>query len=250
MLAAMLCAALLFSNLSPALALAAEPDSEGEGAAPPGAVEGAPHPEAGGEETVLEEVPGSLPSGSAEDTGEGPPTEAEPKQEPPLPPPPVASATTGAPPEAAPTVRPPQPAQGPALEAAPAPPASTPVEGQPLSAPKAPPSEKQTPHPSTTAQRAPAPPTPTAPPEEPEPAQAQPPATPAERSGGAGLAGRRFHIVVPGESLWSIAEALLPAAAGNAQIAAEVQRLWKLNASRIGTGDPGVLPVGVKLRLR
>jgi hypothetical protein len=52
-----------------------------------------------------------------------------------------------------------------------------------------------------------------------------------------------------GECLWSIAEALLPAGAGNAEIAAEVQRLWSLNAARIGTGDPNVLYPGTALRL-
>lgn len=40
------------------------------------------------------------------------------------------------------------------------------------------------------------------------------------------------------------------AGAGNAKIAQEVQRLWRLNASRIGTGDPDLLPVGIVLRLR
>jgi len=59
----------------------------------------------------------------------------------------------------------------------------------------------------------------------------------------------RFHVVEPGESLWSIATDLLGPRAG-ARIAREVTRLWELNEDRIGTGNPDVLPIGVKLRLR
>jgi hypothetical protein len=60
----------------------------------------------------------------------------------------------------------------------------------------------------------------------------------------------RFHVVLPGESLWSIATDLLAPDASPTAIAAEVRRLWKLNEERIGTGDPNLLPVGVRLRLR
>ena len=60
----------------------------------------------------------------------------------------------------------------------------------------------------------------------------------------------RFHIVQPGESLWSIAEKLLGPTATTAQIAREVDRLWKLNKDRLGTGSPDLLIVGAKLRLR
>jgi hypothetical protein len=42
---------------------------------------------------------------------------------------------------------------------------------------------------------------------------------------------------------------MLPAGASNAEVAAEVRRLWNLNASRIGTGDPDLLMVGTKLVL-
>jgi Tfp pilus assembly protein FimV len=60
----------------------------------------------------------------------------------------------------------------------------------------------------------------------------------------------RFHPVRPGESLWSIAESLLGGRASSPAVAAEVARLWQLNERRIGTGNPNLLPVGVKLRLR
>jgi hypothetical protein len=55
--------------------------------------------------------------------------------------------------------------------------------------------------------------------------------------------------VRPGESLWSIATALLPSGAGNVEIVAKVHRLWRLNAARIGTGDPNLILVGTRLRL-
>jgi LysM domain-containing protein len=64
-----------------------------------------------------------------------------------------------------------------------------------------------------------------------------------------GLRGKRVHVVRPGDSLWSIAAALVREDADPAAVALEVQRLWRLNAPRIGTGDPDVLPVGVLLRL-
>ena len=60
----------------------------------------------------------------------------------------------------------------------------------------------------------------------------------------------RFHLVRPGESLWSIAEHLLGTSASPAQIAGEVNRLWELNKARIGTGNPDLLMAGTKLRLR
>jgi hypothetical protein len=60
----------------------------------------------------------------------------------------------------------------------------------------------------------------------------------------------RFHVVRPGESLWSIAAALLGPRAQTVAIARQVARLWLVNERRIATGDPSLLPVGVKLRLR
>ena len=59
-----------------------------------------------------------------------------------------------------------------------------------------------------------------------------------------------FHVVLAGESLWSIAKDVLGDDASVAQIAREVNRLWELNSDRIGTGDPDLLMVGTRLALR
>jgi nucleoid-associated protein YgaU len=56
--------------------------------------------------------------------------------------------------------------------------------------------------------------------------------------------------VRPGDSLWSIARRLLGPDASAGRIAREVNRLWELNRERIATGDPDLLMVGTKLRLR
>jgi hypothetical protein len=58
------------------------------------------------------------------------------------------------------------------------------------------------------------------------------------------------YTVRPGESLWSIARRLLGPNASAARVAREVNRLWQINRERIGTGDPNLLMVGTKLRLR
>jgi hypothetical protein len=55
--------------------------------------------------------------------------------------------------------------------------------------------------------------------------------------------------VRPGESLWSIARDRLGPRAGRARIAIEVARIWDLNASAIGTGDPDLVMAGQRLRL-
>jgi hypothetical protein len=60
----------------------------------------------------------------------------------------------------------------------------------------------------------------------------------------------RVHVVRPGESLWSIASALLREDASNDRVAAEVNRLWALNREGIGTNDPDLLPIGTRLTLR
>lgn len=257
-LALVLSAMLAFGTVSPGVALASEVDSEGEGSAPPGVIEGGPELEAGAEETVLEELPGAPSGGGSEEAGEGPPLESEPQQESELPAP--AAEATGAatetlpageqpPPGEAPTAQAPAPEYAPAYE--PAPPSSTPVENQPLSAPPTPSSEKQMPHPQGSARVTPEAPPPAGPSEAPEPVSTRLAAMPVERNDmGGSLAGRHFHTVGPGECLWSIATALLPANAGNAEIAAEVGRLWRLNTIRIGTGDPNLLMVGTKLVLR
>jgi hypothetical protein len=95
-------------------------------------------------------------------------------------------------------------------------------------------------------------------PADPVPADSVPPAAAVEQAGAPTLVarvsldlrGRRFHVVRPGESLWSIASALLEPGASARTIAHQVRRLWRLNEDRIGTGDPNLLAIGVKLRLR
>lgn len=70
------------------------------------------------------------------------------------------------------------------------------------------------------------------------------------RTGDHAEPGDRTHIVLPGESLWSIASDILDGHASAPAIAREVHRLWTLNKERIRTGNPDLLPVGTKLRLR
>jgi Tfp pilus assembly protein FimV len=60
-------------------------------------------------------------------------------------------------------------------------------------------------------------------------------------------ASERVHTVRSGESLWSIAEDLLGPGASTAEIARAVERLWKLNAERIGSGDPDLIVAGERL---
>jgi len=77
-----------------------------------------------------------------------------------------------------------------------------------------------------------------------------------EQSGGSGNGGggvgnsSRTHVVEPGQSLWVIAQRLVGRSAGIAQVAFEVGRLWRLNAARIGSGNPDLIYAGQALRLR
>ncbi|MBD0281000.1 MAG: LysM peptidoglycan-binding domain-containing protein [Thermoleophilaceae bacterium] len=85
-----------------------------------------------------------------------------------------------------------------------------------------------------------------------------PPSAPGENSrsasgekGSRPLRGQaRVYVVQSGDSLWSIARTVLGSSASPARIAREVDRLWDLNKDRIGTGNPDLLMVGTKLRLR
>jgi LysM repeat protein len=83
----------------------------------------------------------------------------------------------------------------------------------------------------------------------------------AEQSGGSGDGGAgtgtsadaesgSTHVVKPGQSLWVIAQGVLGEPAGIARIAFEVQHLWRLNATRIGTGNPDLIFPGQELRLK
>jgi hypothetical protein len=251
-LATVLSAVLAFGSVAPGVAFAGEADSEQEGSAPPGALPGLEEGaelEPGGEESVLEQIPGSLfPGGEVEEEA---PLEPEPAQEPEPPPPATVppAATEAAPPvEAAP----PGTEYGPSYEPA-APSSTAPVEGDALTAPPpSPPAAQNEQHSESAAQPATEAPAPAPPAEQAPVPESSPPATlpsqPSEVPGG--LSGRGVHTVRSGECLWAIATALLPAGANNAEIAAEVQRLWRLNAGRIGTGDPSLIYAGTELRLR
>jgi hypothetical protein len=83
-----------------------------------------------------------------------------------------------------------------------------------------------------------------------QPPPSAPRASGAANRGQAAQPGDRVHVVAPGESLWSIASDLLGDGASVARTAREVNRLWELNGSRIGTGDPNLLRVGTSLALR
>jgi hypothetical protein len=74
-----------------------------------------------------------------------------------------------------------------------------------------------------------------------------PPQEPSARD--AATRGDRYHIVQPGESLWLIARDLVGRDASVARVAREVNRLWPLNETRIGTGNPDLLMVGTKLAI-
>ena len=75
-------------------------------------------------------------------------------------------------------------------------------------------------------------------------------AVPLRVAGRRARAGDRIHIVLAGESLWAIASDLLGRDATADQVAREVERLWRLNRARIGTGDPDLLFTGTTLVLR
>jgi hypothetical protein len=266
--AAVLGALLIFASLAPPLALA-ESDSEGEGTAPPGVLPGlevGTGHEPAGEETILEEVaPGPGESGLeeplapepgvAESLTEVPSTVGE-----------VAEpAGTGeveeviAPTEEPAVVEPapaPQPTAPPSYGVAETPtyepststpvPGAEPVRNEPIVAPTVPPAHARSEMPATVPGVA-TEPAPVVPAPAPSPVTASVPAASLDRPGS--LAGSATHTVAAGECLWFIAVAYLPPGASNAEIVAEVHRLWDLNSGRIGTGDPNVLPVGVVLRL-
>ncbi len=243
LLALALCSMLVVGSVFPGVALAGEADSEGEGTSPPIELPEPPDFDPGGEETDLEEVPAT--GGGEEGT-----VEIEPEVDIEVPPPEeVTSAATEAPGEAPPPQpgAAPEPATSapepePVQQAADEPPNSEPVANQSITAPKQMPDRHSA---SATAPEG-------ATPAEPAQQEAPPPQPAAAASKGSGrnLTSKDFYVVRPGDCLWAIAAELLPPSTGNAGIAQEVQRLWQLNATRIGTGDPDLLMVGTELRLR
>lgn len=257
-LAAALSLVLVLGTISPGVAFAGEADSEQEGSAPPGALPGLEEGSElgpGGEETPLEELPGSIVGGEGGE--EGAPIETEPAQESALPAPtPEASEPTAeAPPASTEGVTgtpAPEPEYGPSYEPDQPSPSPDPVENQPIPAPESPPPSPPVWHSPEAAQVTPEAPAPASPSEAPETEPASPPpAIPPKPDGTVGsLAGHPSYTVRSGDCLWSIAERLLPASAGVAEIEAEIARLWRLNAVRIATGDPNLLYAGTELRLR
>lgn len=263
-LAAVLGVVLMFGSLVPPFALA-EGDREGVGAAPPGPILG-PGPEPGGEETWLEEVPIAPGEEASEEIAPPAPEEAEPTP-PATPPPAVAGESPPATPEMVPpptTTEPaPVPDPGavygteepePTYELPPAD-AAAPVENEAIVAPS---NDAATQHGSSQRSKAgttSAAPESEAPPVEEERAPASVPApepaasiTPSGDRAGT-IRGHTSYIVAEGDCLWTIAEGVLPAGATVAEIEAEIARLWRLNASTIGTGDPNLILVGTVLRI-
>jgi LysM repeat protein len=265
-LAATLGVVLLFGSAIPPFALA-ESDREGIGAAPPGAVppglEEGPGFEPGGEETSLEEVPIAPGEEVAEEVVPPAPEEVESPSPVPEAPSPVVAVPSVTPevgspaavPEPASAPEPSAPVYGTEASAPTYEPsvAAAPVENEPIVAPG---SSGQTTHGSEPAPQKAADPSPiveTPPAEEPAPAPTESPepiASPVATGDRAGtLRGRATYTVVPGDCLSWIAERALPAGATDAEISAEVARLWRLNAQTIGTGDPNLILVGTVLRL-
>jgi outer membrane biosynthesis protein TonB len=246
LLATALCAMLVLSSILPGVAFAGETDSEGEGTAQPVEAPIPPNFDPGGEETALEEVP------APEGTEEGGVVEVEPEVDTEVP---ATDEVTSAavegtveetpaqpaevqPPPAAPE---PEPVEQEASESAP----SEPVANESLVAPVQKPVKRSTSHEQPA-------PVETAPPAEPTEEEAPNPVSPAPATpveSGRDLRGKDSYVVRPGDCLWHIAAALLPAGADTAEIEAEVARLWRLNEDRIGTGDPSLIYAGTTLRL-
>jgi nucleoid-associated protein YgaU len=62
-------------------------------------------------------------------------------------------------------------------------------------------------------------------------------------------AGAHRYTVQAGDNLWGIARRMLGPGASPARVAALVDRIWALNAARIGTGSPDLIRAGQVLSL-
>jgi LysM repeat protein len=271
--AAVAAGVLALSSAAPAAAIPPELDQEQEGTAAPPAAGGDtlndPGFDPGGEDVVLEvevgPVAGEPQAGGQEDTGEGPPVETEPIDDPdarlvlpeesePAPtsaPIPEAPVTPG-PPVASPAPPPPAEVQAPAPDPAPSVPRidrrderteSRPKKDEPQRGAAGTEVAPAPPQPATEVvlQEAEPPPTLPASADETETVALAPPSAPIE--------GDRYRVQ-PGDSLWSIARRLLGPEASNGRIAKEVNRLWELNRERIATGDRSLIYAGTELQLR
>lgn len=242
LLALVLCAMLVLGSILPAAAAAGEVDSEGEGAALPVEAPSEPDFDPGGDEVSLEEVPAS---GIAEEGGV---VEAEAEAEVPA----TEEVTSAA---VDPVVEesqsqmvdvPPTPEPETVPQKAPEQSASEPIANQSIAAPQREPVER---HVGSEQ----APPAEVPPPAEPVEEEApsslpQPAAAPVNTS--RSLAGKDFYVVKAGDCLSYVAAALLPPDADALEIEEKVERLWRLNEDRIGTGDPDIIHPGTVLRLR
>ena len=193
-----------------------------------------PGPEEGGDESESAPPPPPAPAAVAPPPAPAPVAPAPPPVAPA--PPPVQAAPPPPPPPVAPA----------AVQPAPAPVPAAPTR----SADPSPPAPKRREPAARPPRVAPAAAAPTAvvrPVREPGPAPVAAPAREVAAAPKASATGT--HRVSAGESLWSIARARLGAEASNAQIAHMVERLWKLNASRIGTGSASMIPAGITLRM-
>ncbi len=72
--------------------------------------------------------------------------------------------------------------------------------------------------------------------------------TPASMTGASGR-GAGSVVVHPGDSLWSIARALVGPVASDDQIHSKLMAIWGMNSKRIGTGDPNLIFPGQRLML-
>jgi LysM repeat protein len=267
----------LFAGLT-STSVASEPDHQQEGVVAP--QPGTPSPDrdaslggdfsedeigsGGVDDTLLTEVPGVAPGpiGVDDPYGERGPVETEPLDDPDYPDPvpdasqPEGTTTNPSPqPESTPTGPPPNPDTAPTPQSD-----ASPVDDRqrPDATKPQPPARHRTkrgrPSPRDR-QPLPQSDPPAVTPAVDEPEAAAPSTTTVEPTPQAPavkpLAGA-IYTVRPGDSLWSIATRLLArhGDASAADMAQEVARLWALNADRIGTGDPNLLPVGVVLRLR
>ncbi len=243
LVASILAAVLVLGSIFPGFALAGEADSEGEGSTPPIEVPvGPPDFDPGGEEEGLEEeVP-------AKDEEEAAAVEPEAEVEIGVPAPEEVTNTAEAPVEAAP----PPPIAGPEPEV-PAPvqqkaaEQSEPIANAEIVAPQSQ-SAARSSAPGSAASDAPPPAEPVQRSEAPSAASHSGDAPSPANSPDRDLAGANRYVVRPGDCLWHIAAATLPADSDARAIAAKVQDLWNLNRDQIGD-NPNLIFPGMVLRL-
>lgn len=216
-----------------------EPFSEpgGETAPPPEAI---PEPLPGEENALPPEVPPPAPAAPSPVPA---PTVPPPAPTPePAPAPAPAPAPVPAPAPAPPVVQPapPTPVQPPALGTQAKPPATAGPRLDRRKPPPAPPRRVRALRPPAAAKPPPVRPVSRATSEVPQTRRAAAPAPPAS--------GARY-VVEAGDNLWAIARSRLGSGATNADVAREVDRLWRLNAGSVASGDPDMLRAGQTLRL-